>query len=81
MLQGAPFPKAIAIRHNWPSLGAGCETLIERHLDSHPDCRLVIIDTLAYVRTKGKGNNNLYLEETHLLKPIMALARHRRGYL
>jgi hypothetical protein len=77
MLQGASFPKAIAIQHNWPPLGAGCETMIERHLDSHPDCRLVIIDTLAYVRTPSKGN--LYLEETHLLKPIMALARHRPG--
>jgi len=53
--------------------------LVEQHLDDHPDCRLVIIDTLAYVRTPSKSNNNLYLEETHLLKPIMALARHRQG--
>jgi RecA-family ATPase len=59
---------------NWPSRGRltvrtaslrldeGGIAEILRHLDKHPECRLVVIDVLARVRPRGRGTDKYQLD-------------------
>jgi 5S rRNA maturation endonuclease (ribonuclease M5) len=48
--------KLITMQDRWPVLGEGCLTRLRREIDSLPDTRLVIIDTLKRIRPKTNGS-------------------------
>jgi hypothetical protein len=61
----------------WPTIEeehGGLEAL-QMWLESHPACRLVIIDTLAKIRPRERPNATLYGQDYGALAPLAELAR------
>ncbi|MEB3206913.1 MAG: AAA family ATPase [Vampirovibrionales bacterium] len=54
----------------------GMERLIET-LDTYPDVRLVIVDTLHYFKTPNTGHQSWYDQDYQALKPLSKLAKER----
>jgi AAA domain/3'-5' exonuclease/Domain of unknown function (DUF3854) len=70
-------PGALVFQDRWPRLGEGGLEAIELWLDSHPDARLVIIDTLQKIRPKGTSRGNMYELDYEAVEPLLPLAaRH-----
>jgi 5S rRNA maturation endonuclease (ribonuclease M5) len=44
----------------WEKMDKGGDIKLDLWLKNHPDCRMVIIDTLKMVRPNTKGGNNVY---------------------
>jgi hypothetical protein len=66
-------PHNFHIHLDWPRLNEGGDEQLERWLQSHPNARLVVIDTLAKIRKPGKGNN-VYAEDYGALESLIPLA-------
>jgi len=79
MLPNSKTPKGITIFHHSKPLGAGGEQDIIQHLDQHPNCKLIIIDTLAKVRPIQSSNSNAYLEDYHLLNLLTSITKTHMG--
>jgi len=79
MLLNSKTPKGITIYHKSKPLGAGGEQDIIRHLDDNPNCKLVIIDTLAKVRPTQSPNSNAYLEDYRLLNLLTDITKANMG--
>jgi|GEM_PF-1276317 len=73
LLRGAASPSALEVCTQWPRLDEGGLSIIKVWLQSRPDARLVIIDTLAKIRGRAKGNT-LYGEDYASLEEVQALA-------
>ncbi len=59
---------------DWKRMGEGALKLIARWLTDHPDCRLVIIDTLAKIRKLNDNPRSVYQEEYQLGDELKKLA-------
>lgn len=53
-------PDGVDFFMDWPRLGAGGEDKITHWLDTHPDARLIVIDTLAGIRPAANSKETLY---------------------
>src|SRR5918995_4663655 len=62
LLAGGAAPEGLELATEWPRLGDGGLDALEAWLNTHPDARLVVIDTLAKFRT-GQTGKNLYKED------------------
>jgi hypothetical protein len=72
-----PGRSELTVRTTSARLDEGGLTQIERHLDKHPDCGLVIIDVLARVRPRGRGTDKYQLDYDALASlQRMANLRH-----
>jgi len=60
-----------------PRLDRGGVQALDSWLLQHPECRLVVIDTLARVRPPVRSRANAYQEDTEALAPLQALALAR----
>jgi hypothetical protein len=69
----ARAPEGLEFATEWPRLGDGGLDALEAWLNTHPDARLVVIDTLAKFRT-GQTGKNLYKEDYEAVEPLVALA-------
>jgi hypothetical protein len=47
----------------WPRADAGGLDLLRQWLKEHPDCRLVIVDTLAKIRPPRQRNTDIYADD------------------
>jgi hypothetical protein len=54
-----PGRSELTVRTTSARLDEGGLTQIQQHLDKHPDCGLVIIDVLARVRPRGRGQTSI----------------------
>ena len=70
-------PDALEFRTEIPRLDDGGILEIRDWLDSHPDARLIIIDTLARVKPRAAKNAQLYDADSDSLKPLHRLALER----
>ena len=61
------------IATEWPRLDEGGVEVLEDWLRDHPDARLIVIDTLAKVRPRIKGQN-IYQEDYAALEELLSLA-------
>jgi len=62
-----------------PTQDAGLNVTIANHFDQHPDCRLIIIDTLAKIRFRmGRGENS-YDYDRRCLDPFTDILASRPG--
>jgi len=73
VLAGEKPPHDLVLTDRWPRLGEGGLEAIEAWLISHPDARLVIVDTLEKIRPKGAGRN-VYREDYEAVEPLLSLA-------
>ena len=82
VLAGGKPPAALVLANRWPRLGEGGVEAIEAWLVSHPDARLVIIDTLQKIRPKGSSRSNVYEVDYEAVEPLLTLAaRHNVAVL
>ena len=73
LLPGGAAPEGLELATEWPRLGDGGLDALEAWLNTHPDARLVVIDTLAKFRT-GQTGKNLYKEDYEAVEPLVELA-------
>ena len=75
ILEGAPAPAGLDLAVDWPRLDANGAEWLTAWLESHPKARLVIVDTLARVRSRSGGrNSNLYEDDYHAVSLLKRLA-------
>jgi len=68
-------PNTIAFELRWPRLDQGGLTYLEEYLQTHPDVRLVVIDTWARVSPKAQHRQrSQYEDEYAALTPLKYLA-------
>jgi Bifunctional DNA primase/polymerase, N-terminal/AAA domain/Winged helix-turn-helix DNA-binding len=75
--EGEPAPERLGLvgQGLWPRLDAGgLDPLREWLLTHRNDARLIIVDTLAKVKPKGKRNGNAYEEDYAALEGLKKLA-------
>jgi len=75
LLPGGAAPEGLELATEWPRLGDGGLEALEAWLNTHPDARLVVIDTLAKFRA-GQTGKNLYKEDYEAVEPLVELAAH-----
>lgn len=74
LLNGQPAPEGFEYQINWEPLNAGGLDELRVWLDTHLDTGLVVIDTLAKVRTPTASKGNIYLEDYALMGQLQKLA-------
>ena len=60
LLDGEAAPDRLHLATRWPSLDDGAALHLDLWLGRHPDARLVVIDTLARLRSDRPANGSLY---------------------
>ena len=73
LLPGGAAPEGLELATAWPRLGDRGLEALEAWLNTHPDARLVVIDTLAKFRAAQAGKN-LYKEDYEAVEPLVELA-------
>ena len=69
---------AVFVHNNWPRLDRGGDEKLWRWLDEHPEVRLVIIDTIAWIWPQLKAaGKNAYFAEYDFFAPIKRAAGDR----
>src|SRR5262249_28335061 len=63
ILQGRPAPAGLELTTDWARVDEGGLYQIEQWLQTHPDARLVIVDTLAKMRPMSRQNGSVYGED------------------
>jgi AAA domain len=58
----------------WPCLGEGGAEMIDNWCATHPDARLVVIDTLKKVRQRTNGQRSVYDVDYEALEPLLPVA-------
>lgn len=74
VLDGRPAPKNFLISTTWPKLDEGGLQQLELFLAENPDCKLIMIDTLAKIRHKRNKNNGLYEDDYSALTGLKSIA-------
>jgi len=75
LLGERPIPANFARALDWKPLLAGGLADLETWLAVHPETKLVVIDTLARVRTATSGNGGMYQEDSDLMSQLQAIAK------
>lgn len=77
LLGAHPTPERFGYALHWKPLLSGGLADLDAYLMCSPDTRLVLIDTLARVRTSGSGNGSVYQEDYALMSALHDLTmRH-----
>lgn len=77
LIQEGEAPGDLLFTTEAPRYDQGGIQALTEWLDQHPDCRLVVLDTLGRFRPSGKGHGDSYNEETFLLGCLQRLALDR----
>ncbi len=74
MLNGNQVPAGLTLATDWPRLDEGGVEDLDGWLKGHPECRLVILDTLKAIRSRRGGNRNAYDVDYESVEPLVKLA-------
>jgi hypothetical protein len=74
LTDGEAPPARLHFETEWPRIGEGGIKDLDAWLEDHPDCRLVIIDTLARFKPRSTGRRAQYDEERDAVDPLAPLA-------
>ena len=74
ILQGKPAPDRLHFFNSWPRLADGGLDLLVKWIKRYPDTRLIMIDTLARIRSPTSGNSNIYELDYAALEGLQNLA-------
>jgi hypothetical protein len=78
VLRGEPAPPGWHYQTAWPTVDDGGVPALAAWLAAHPDCRLVVIDTLKRIRPRERVGASLYGQDYDALAPLADLAREHR---
>lgn len=68
------FPPKMVLGATWPKMGQGGLKELQRWLEDNPDCRLVVLDTLAKLRPPRLKSADLYHYDMEVGGRLQALA-------
>ena len=71
---GGHEPEGLEFATEWPRVGEGCEERLRAWLESHPEARLVVVDTLKKVRPQTDVRKGVYDADYEALEPLLPLA-------
>lgn len=74
LLNGGGAPAGLHLSIEWPRADEGGVDYLREFLDTHPGCRLVIIDTLARFKTRTTGRRSQYDEDRDAVDPLAPVA-------
>ena len=82
LLAGRGAPEGLYLNLDWPRADDGGVGALDTWLDEHPDCRLVVIDTLARFKSRATGKRTQYDEDRDAVDPLGPVAaEHGVGIL
>jgi AAA domain len=58
----------------WPTADQGGLSELDAWLEEHPECRLVVVDTLKRIRPRTSGKRNPYEDDYDALQPFVPIA-------
>lgn len=58
-----PPPAGIEYFTTWPTIDEGFFPALERYIEEHPKCRLVIVDTLGKIRGRPDGRKSIFQQD------------------
>jgi hypothetical protein len=67
-------PQGLSAAVEWPGLDVGGDEWIAGWCATHPDARLVVIDTLKKVRPRTSGQRSVYDVDYESLEPLVPIA-------
>jgi phage/plasmid primase-like uncharacterized protein len=68
------WPESLQIETEWPDMSNGCVEKVQEWIDQAEKPRLVIIDTLAKVRSERKQNDSLYDSDYKTVAALQSIA-------
>lgn len=75
-------PEGLHLNLDWPRADEGGIGALDAWLGEHPDCRLVVIDTLARFKPRAMGRRTQYDEDREAVDPLAPVAgEHGVGVL
>jgi hypothetical protein len=75
-------PEGLHLNLDWPRADEGGISALSTWLGEHPDCRLVVIDTLARFKPRATGRRTQYDEDREAVDPLGPVAaEHGVGLL
>jgi hypothetical protein len=74
ILAGRAAPDGLEVSWSWPRLDQGGVEALRKHLEDHPDVRLIVIDTLKKIRPRESGTRGVYDLDYEALEPLLPLA-------
>lgn len=77
LLRGAGVPLGLHFATDWQKFDQGGLEDLDDWIRAHPNCRLVIIDTLKKVRPAERMNQNAYSTDYDALSPLAQIAQAR----
>ena len=78
LLAGGVVPEGLYMALDWPRANEGGVERIDDFLRGHPDCRLVVIDTLARFKPQSSGRRSQYDEDRDAVDPLAPICRDHR---
>lgn len=74
MLNGDSAPQGLTFTCQWPPMEQGGVNLLHSWLQDHEKAKLIVVDTLAKVRSPVKQSSHVYSEDYRALSGIKSLA-------
>lgn len=75
VLRGKSAPSNLHLYTEWPRVDQNGIKLIEKFIEKYPDTRLIIVDTLAKLKSKAVNRNKtLYSEDYETMEPLKAVS-------
>ena len=74
LLNGGVEPDGLHIATDWPRADEGGVEKLDEWLENRPDCRLVVIDTLARFKPRATGRRSQYDEDRDKVDPLIPIA-------
>lgn len=75
VLEGDPMPGRLFFETTAKRIGEGLEEDLANWLDSHPEARLVILDTWRCIKPLSSGRGSAYDEDANGLHPIHEISK------
>lgn len=75
---GGDAPKGLHLATRWPRMNTGGIQMLETFLQEHPDCRLIVIDTWAKVRSAEPGTESMYQADYSAVSQVKSVADQYR---
>lgn len=70
-------PNNLTFATTWPDMDNGCVERLDEFCDQHPDCRLIVIDTLGKIRGMPDQRRSVYQQDYHDMAVLHEFSNRR----